>query len=321
VVTHDAVSHRPAGPSPIVSVRTQPQPSFIEPKMVAIQPGRFIMGVPDEEEIRENVPQNLRHFASPQHAVTIPRVFDMGKYLVTRAEFAVFVAETGYAIPQGCWTIVNGKTGVRSPANDWRDPGFPQSDRDPVVCVNYADAEAYGAWLSKQTGELYRLPTEAEWEYAARAGTTTARYWGDGLDGAQRHSNIADFSLARVLRDKWNPEGYVPWNDNYPFTSPVGVFAPNPFGLYDMLGNTWEWTADCWNGNYQGAPSDGSAWTSGECRLRVLRGASWGNYPRAVRTGLRNRSQASIRSSYYGFRLARTHATLVSQRGTGPTGY
>jgi sulfatase modifying factor 1 len=300
--------------SPLVPMQADAQPSVPEPEMVMIPAGRFIMGVPDAEEIRENTPTNLRHLGSPQHAVTIPQAFDLGKYLITRDEFAAFVNEAGYSIPQGCWTIVGGRTGVNSPNRDWRDPGFPQTGRHPVVCVNRADAEAYAAWLSKRTGERYRLPTEAEWEYAARAGTTTARYWADDRDGEQRNANVADLSLMRELTAKpedQDPLGYVPWDDGFPFTSPVGSFVPNQFGLYDMLGNVWEWTADCWHQNYKGAPVDGSAWTTGDCRTRVLRGASWGNYPGAVRSGLRSGNYANVRSSYYGFRLARPPAAPI----------
>lgn len=236
------------------------QADLTPPDMVTIPAGRFVMGVPDAEEARERIPLNLRHLAQPMHAVTIVQPFDLAAFLVTREEFAAFVRATGYAIPLGCWTFVNGKTSTYGSRSDWRNPGFPQTDRDPVVCVNASDAEAYAAWLSRRTGGHYRLPTEAEWEYAARAGTTTARYWGDDRDGEQRNSNIADESLRRRLYDSRDPEGYVPWDDGFPFTSPVGSFAPNAFGLYDMLGNVCEWTADCWHPNYRGAPTDGAAW-------------------------------------------------------------
>ena len=296
----------------ILPRRGRAQPDVAAPEMVNIPAGHFIMGVPDAEEARERIPLNLRHLAQPLHAVTITQPFDLAAYLVTRDAFAAFARATGYRTAKGCWTFVNGKTSTWSPGSDWRSPGFPQTGRDPVVCVNAADAEAYAAWLSQRTGERYRLPTEAEWEYAARAGTTTARYWGDDRDGERRNSNVADESLRRALHDGRDPEGYVPWDDGFAFTAPVGSFAANPFGLYDMLGNVWEWMADCWHADYRGAPADGSAWRQGDCRGRVLRGASWGNFPRAVGSGLRNWNDARVRSAYYGFRLARSHGAPVS---------
>ncbi len=294
----------------VVCAQVDPDPT--RPDLVPIPAGQFVMGVGPAEELREGVPLNLRHLAEPRHRVEIVQSFGLAKYLVTRAEFAAFVRDSEYRPPKGCFTILNGKTRVNSPLYDWENPGFLQTDRDPVICVNYADAEAYVTWLSKRTGDHYRLPTEAEWEYAVRAGTTTARYWGDDRDGEREHSNIADLSLRRVLKSDTASNGYVPWDDGFPFTSPVGTFRPNPFGLFDMLGNVWEWVDDCWNGNYMGAPSDGSAWKSGDCSRRVLRGASWGNFPNAARSGLRGSSDIGIRSAYYGFRVAGPYHTPIS---------
>ena len=241
----------------------QPFPYPI-PEMVEIPAGRFLMGIPEEESRRE---KSLDDDARPVHEVIIARPFWLGKYPVTRAEYDAFVNDTGYEQDGGAW----------------RGPGFPQTDRDPVVNVSHRDAEAYVAWLRAKTGQPFRLPSEAEWEYAARAGTTTARYWGNSLRQAARYAH----SRAKG-------------------TAPVGSLQPNAFALYDMLGNVWEWTADTWHDSYDGAPNDGSAWIDHQDVRRVLRGGAWNFNPRNIRAGYRNRIEADVRGSRIGFRLART---------------
>ena len=177
-------------------------------------------------------------------------------------------------------------------AADWRHPPFPQTDRHPVVNVSWNDAKAYVAWLSQTTERQYRLPSEAEWEYAARAGTATARYWGDRTRDACRYANVDDTAHGC--------EG------GYGRTMPVGSFEHNRFGLYDMLGNVWEWTEDCWNGNYDGAPADGSPWLRGNCSRRVMRGGSWGLDPKRIRSANRNYGTTGIWGDIIGFRVARS---------------
>jgi formylglycine-generating enzyme len=160
--------------------------------------------------------------------------------------------------------------------------------------VSYDDAQRYVQWLSRKTGKSYRLPTEAEWEYAARAGTTTARFWGDGRDQACNFANVADLTLAEALNwNKGNKNIVFQCRDGYVYTAPVGSFRPNGFGLYDMLGNVYQWTEDCYQESYIGAPTDGSAVTSGECKFRVLRGGSWTGYPRFLRSAHRKRGYAA----------------------------
>ena len=177
--------------------------------------------------------------------------------------------------------------GDRKAKGNWRDTGFPQEENQPVVCVDWNDAQAYTKWLSKKTGKHYRLPSEAEWEYAARAGTSTIYYW--GKDIGQNNANCADCG------SQWDGKQ----------TSPVGSFAPNVFGLYDMSGNVWELVEDNWHDNYNGAPTDGSAW-HGNSEARVLRGGSWVNAPYLVRTAKRIFSGGSGPRDYNtGFRLAR----------------
>ena len=264
------------------------------PEMVVIPPGEFTMGSPESEELR---------YAdeSPQHPVRIEGAFALGKYEVTRGEFAAFVDGTGHEA-NGC-RYRAGTGGARHEASmGWRDPGYAQTDRDPVACVSWDDAKAYIGWLSRKAGTTYRLASESEWEYAARAGTTTARYWGDDADRGCGYANAADLTAKREYADLT----VVDCEGGHVRTAPVGSFAANVFGVHDMLGNVWEWTEDCWNETYDGASTDHSARQSGNCDLRILRGGSWFNGPRGVRAALRLGNGAVLRSFLFGFRLART---------------
>ena len=182
--------------------------------------------------------------------------------------------ETGYSTGDTCYTYESdGFFGdpewKERLGRGWKNPGFghEQDETEPVVCVSWDDAQAYVRWLSEETGEAYRLLSEAEWEYVARAGTTTARYWGESEAGQCRYANGADAGTGF--------EWAVSCHDGHARTAPVGRYEANAFGLYDVLGNVLEWTADCWNESYAGAPSNGGAWESGECTRRVLRGGSW----------------------------------------------
>jgi formylglycine-generating enzyme required for sulfatase activity len=184
----------------------------------------------------------------------------------------------------------------------WRSPGLVQTDSHPVLCVSWNDARAYAQWLSKKTGKRYRLPTEAEWEFAARAGSPAARYWGDDPVQACRFANVADQSRQQT----WGFGQKHECTDGHYFTAPAGGYVPNRFGLYDMLGNVWEWTEDCANASYAGAPSDGSAWLAGDCAQRMLRGGSWSTVPRFARSATRHKNTADHRDNLTGFRLARS---------------
>ena len=204
----------------------------------------------------------------PVHRVRI-KAFLLGKTEVTFAQWDACVAAGGCR---------------RKPD----DEGWGRGNR-PVINVSWEDiTEQFIPWLNKTTGKRYRLPTEAEWEYAARAGSETKYSWGNSIG-----------------RNKANCDGCGSrWDDSK--TAPVASFATNGFGLYDMHGNVWEWTQDCWNSSYRGAPSDGSAWLSGNCSRRVLRGGSWGFYPDNLRSANRDYNSTGFRSGNRGFRLART---------------
>ena len=299
---------RPAVPATPIAAPPPPAEAFPGPEMVRIEPGRFLRGTTDEELRRENVPAEFRNWEQPREEVTIRLGFEVGKYPVTRGEFARFVAASDHVVPKGAHTYVAGKGWQRSQLHDWRDPGFPQTDLHPVTCVSHEDAEAYVNWLSRQTGKRFRLPTEPEWEYACRSGTTTARFWGDDRDRAQQYANGADLSLAREWAAAPEPDRYFQFDDGFPFTSPVGHFAANPWGLHDMLGNVWEWTQDHWHENYANTPKDGTAWTTigSDSSRRVVRGGSWNGNPRDVRAGNRVWGNTGNRNTNTGFRVART---------------
>lgn len=297
------------------------------PEMVVVPAGKFEMGAADGEHERFEVPPNLAGFEQPRHAVTIGQPFALAKTEVTRGEFAAFVKATNFHIAPGCVApgearlVRNRDAGPRQrPLGraaemaaearlqrdaelSWQNPGFPQTDRDPVVCVNGADINAYVEWLQKTTGKPYRLPSEAEFEYAARGGTTTPFYWGADPDKVCDYENIGDQTAAEEFRQV----GFagMPCRDGFVQTAPVGSFKPNPFGLYDMLGNVWEITADCWAGSYAGAPSDSSARTSGDCGMHAARKGSFGNgRPAFFRAAHRFAEPVGIKRNRSGFRVA-----------------
>jgi formylglycine-generating enzyme len=284
------------------------------PVMVPIPPGSFVMGAVPGEEEREGVAQHIRGRSVPQHRVTIARPFALAKFAVTRGQFAAFAAATHLSPAAAATCLVFGPVAGKTqwewqdrPGATWRDPGFPQTDRDPVVCVSWAEAGAYIAWLSGKAGKQYRLPTEAEWEYAARAGTATVRFWGDGRDGACAYANVADETLVAKTKAASDPAKNFLCSDGFPFTAPVGSLKPNPFGVNDMHGNVWQFVEDCWNPTYQGKPpTDGSAWLTGECVRRVARGGSWDNYPWDIRAAGRHSFETGFHAGDIGFRVARS---------------
>jgi FimV-like protein len=228
------------------------------PEMVRILAGSFLMGSPEDEAGR--FPDE-----GPLHSVHVP-AFAIGKYAVTFDEWDACVGA------RGCSTKPS-------------DEGWGRGRR-PVINVSWDDAQQYVRWLSAKTGHRYRLPSEAEWEYAARAGMTTAYYWGNQIGAGNANCNGCGSQ----------------WDNKQ--TAPVGSFAPNPWGLYDMAGNVWQWT-DCYHNSYSGAPPDGSAWEAGDCYFRAIRGGSFSYYPPGLRAAFRYRNTATSTFSGLGFRLAR----------------
>ena len=246
------------------------------PEMVVVPAGSYRMGSPAWESWRLGD-------EGPVHEVTFDTPFALGVYEVTVSEFGRFVDETGYSAANSC----------AGDASSWRNPGFDQSGGHPVVCMSWSDAKTYAEWLRLTTGEAYRLPSESEWEYAARAGTTTPWPWGFGESGQ------CDYANGNASTD---------CNDGHAWSAPVGSYAANVWGLHDMLGNAWEWTEDCYNASYARAPSDGSVWENGDCTNRVLRGGSWWIHPYALRSAHRYWEPIGVRADSVGFRVARTLA-------------
>ena len=283
---------------PRADATERPEREFKEcpdcPAMVGIPAGGFVMGSPKSEPGRFDA-------EGPQHHVQL-RAFALAKYDVTSDEFLTFLRESAYK-PEPCNPMLNlawqspggGKAYSPSPAQI-------EPPRWPAVCLDWKDAHAYIAWLNgkarRERPQLgaraagpYRLPSEAEWEYAARGGTTAARWWGEelGHDNANCNGCGSDF--------------------DYHTLADVDSFASNPFGLYGMLGNAWQWTEDCWHQSYIGAPADGSAWMKGTCDRHVIRGGAWNNLPAFVRSAVRSGAGPDGKdydySSLAGFRVAR----------------
>ena len=257
------------------------------PEMVVVPPGSFLMGSPSHEAGRYDD-------EGPVHRMTIGSPFAVGVYEVTVSGFGRFVDATGHSTGNACYVWTGDKWKQRNGFN-WRSPGFEQGVSNPAVCVSWGDALAYVIWLSRKTGIRYRLPSEAEWEYASRAGTRTARWWGEGESGQCAHANGADASTDFGWK--------IDCSDGHSHTAPVGSFRANAWGLHDVLGNAWEWTRDCWNGNYTSAPSDFRARVA--CRDRVLRGGSWFDMPWSLRSATRLGNDLGGRLNVSGFRVAR----------------
>ena len=265
-----AVPTAPAVPAPVIPVagssfRDRLSSGGEGPEMVVIPAGRFRMG--DLAGARDNDEK-------PVHEVVIARPFAVSKYEVTFEDYDKFTYP-----------------------NKVDDEGWGRGRR-PIINISWDDAMEYAAWLSAQTGNRYRLPTEAEWEYAARAGSNTKYHFGNNEAQLCQYGNHADTSTDYEWRNTACSDGVGKG------TAEVGRYRPNAFGLYDMHGNVHEWVQDCWNKSYAGAPRDGNAWTSGDCSQRVIRGGSWSLLPGSLRSAYRTGYSRSARPSLLGFRLA-----------------
>ncbi len=270
------------------------------PEMAVVPAGVFVMGTPSRV-----VGEGAVSVPGEPTVIRIARPFALGRYEVTRGEFAAFVRDAGHEIRAGCrtWDDALGRFSDDA-RRTWLDPGRPvePDEQYPVNCVSWSDAQAYVQWLASKTGQPYRLPSAAEWEYAARAGTTTLRFWGDDPQDGCDYANTYDRTTRAVYRLGWVDAGC---SDGYPDLASVGQFKPNLLGLYDMIGNVAEWTEDCWTGSYVGRPTDGSAWTwLGGCERRVLRGGGWIAPPEWSRSGHHGAAAATDRADFIGFRVA-----------------
>lgn len=275
------------------------------------------MGSTPEELAQENgmVHESEKSWEQPKHEVAIDYMLAVGKFEVTRAQYARFVESTNrtpsnckiYLRTEGTWGIVD--------SNNWRNPGHAQTGNHPVVCVTWGDAVDYAAWLSLETGKKYRLLSESEWEYAARGGATTPRFWGNRIEDACTFANVSDLSRKQqVSLARETDISFIDCTDDHVWSAPVGSFSPNAFGLHDMLGNVWEWTADCFHRSYDGAPSDGSIWSTGDCTYHAFRGGAFSSLAYNYRVTQRGfgadpnayaDEPSEYRADYLGFRVAR----------------
>lgn len=248
--------------------------------MVAIKGGKFLMGNAEGVGFPDEV---------PQHEVTV-KPFEIGKHEVTFDEYDLFAAATKRE---------------KNSDEEWG------RGKLPVINISWQDAVAYTQWLSDHTGMHYRLPTESEWEYAARANTSTPRYWAEDsnatVDPACIYANVYDKGNKDNIKSIYPSAGDEVFNcgDSYPNTAPVGQFKPNAWGLHDMLGNVHEWILDCYNKSYKKTPTDGSAFYDKKCNEKAVRGGSWGDNPIFVRSAFRGQSRYVNRSNDIGFRLVR----------------
>lgn len=266
------------------------------PSLVVIPKGSFEMGSPVWERHRSDA-------EGPVHTVTISKPFAMGMFEVTVTEFNTFVRDTGRSVSNTCAVesdidVGNWKTkqGV-----SFRNIGFEQSDNHPAACISWDDARAYTKWLSAKTGQTYRLASESEWEYAARGNSSRAHSFGRNFSNGCEFANGADRSAEKV-REAWKT---VSCNDGHYTSAAVGSFKPNAFGLYDTIGNVWEWTEDCFTDDYSNTPRSEAPNTSVGCKARVIRGGSWASSVEMLRSASRSGDNPSARYNMVGFRIVR----------------
>lgn len=277
------------------------------PLMRVIPPGSFLMGSPEDE--KDRFPDE-----GPQRQVVIEQAFAISVCEITKGQFAAFVQETGYRTDaetsDGCFGLNSEKNEIeRRQEYHWQNLGYEQTDYHPAVCISHNDANAYIAWLNLRTGLDFRLPSEAEWEYAARGRTSTRFSFGNDLN-TEEQCRFANGGDETAKSQPWWIESFstVNCNDGAIYTARVGSYLPNPFGLYDMHGNVLEWTQDCWHETYDNAPLTSRPWmlhNNGNCDYRVLRGGSWFDEPGSSRSAFRDRINPVETFLSVGFRIAR----------------
>lgn len=273
------------------------------PEMLVLPVGAYTMGSPNAEPDR-------RSNEGPAHRVTLRRAIAMARFETTVGEFRRFVAATGYvptATQRGRSVIYDERAGQmrerRGVSWEHDHAGRPADEAMPVVHVSWLDARAFAAWLARETGRAYRLPSEAEFEYALRAGTTTPYWWGEGPPDRPLENLTGEQDRSASGR-RW-VNAFAGYGDGFWGAAPAGRFVANPFGLHDMGGNVSEWVEDCWHENYLRAPVDGSAWVNEGCNRRVIRGASWASSPDQARSAFRLPATADTTNARVGFRVVR----------------
>ncbi|OAA53185.1 Sulphatase-modifying factor [Cordyceps fumosorosea ARSEF 2679] len=274
------------------------------PVMVVIPKGTFTAGSTPQEQQLWKVPQNRRNFELPQRKVSITTPLAFGKTEVTVNQFDTFVRESHYQLRGGArwWNPDNSTAMVFNEDLNYTNPGFTQTSDSPVVAIRRQDAEAYASWLSTMTGATYRLPTEDEWEWAARGGTQDVFFWGDAIEQVISYANSYDKMSLRVNRFHWNS---TPADDGFAWTAPVASFQPNNFGLHDVTANAREFCADTWIQDLSGSANDGSV-HNGTAPFPVVRGGAWNYQPQNLRINYRSAYFSSeVATNMFGFRLVR----------------
>lgn len=278
------------------------------PEMVVVPAGTGLVGSTPDERSRHGVPAMFGDREGPTQTVRLARPFALGRVEVARGEYARFVAATGRADPPDC-AVHDIRTDRWAPraGYSWRRTGFAQTDDHPALCISYTDAADYAAWLAQQTGKPYRLPSEVEWEYAARAGTTAAWYWGEFAETGCANANLVSSAFIAALGSPSYWQRKLVCYDNHTFSLPVGSFPSNPFGLHDMAGNAFEWVSDCASTSREGGPTDGSRrMLSADCSLRFLKGGAFHTPLWLTRSAVRGNALArDLHMATIGFRVAR----------------
>ena len=263
--------------------------------MVVVPAGRFLMGSPASEPGRFEE-------EGPQHTVTLERPFAVSRAPITRQQYERFIRASNSPDTNGCAEMSDDGKWVKTAGLSWQNPGFQQTSDHPVVCVSWDEATAYAQWLSARSGHAYRLLSEAEFEYVARAGATTAFPWGSSERDICAHANSFDATARRAHPD-WPG---ADCDDGYANTAPADAFPSNAFGLYGATGNVFQWTADCWiDGGYADASARASARGTASCAQRIIRGGSWLNGWRGLRAAMRDRDRPQDRYTNIGIRVAR----------------
>ena len=282
------------------------------PVMVNLPAGEFMMGTAVEDRLTDPRTSKPATNDSPAHMVSVPE-FALGKFEVSVAEYAAFVSVTGHETVNECMEFSKPGSFTLSKEFGWNNPGFDQDERAPVGCVSFFDAQAYAAWLSEMTGENYRLPFEAEWEYATRAGSTGPYFWGDDPDQSCVYANVRTVGAFTISQRQVDSDklGFA-CDDGYPHSAPVGSYRPNGFGLFDTQGNNWEWVTDCNHKNYDGAPGDGSAWQEDDCQFGIMRGGSYLNVVERSSATVRAGRPRSGSATNMGFRVAKGATAVQS---------
>ena len=268
------------------------------PEMQRVPAGTFVMGTP-------GAPSRADTRAESQATVVrLTRPFAMGRMEVTRREFRAFLTDSAYEQKGDCviWDDEQSRFSIDHPAESVEAPDADVSDDQPATCISWHDARAYAQWLAKKTGKPYRLPSEAEWEYAARAGSVAEWPWGEQASDGCDFANVYDLTGREHYPLGWDP---VRCRDGYAGLAPVGALRPNAFGLYDLIGNVAEWVDDCYTDSYVGRPKDGRSWFwNGGCRRHVVRGGSWASPPSLARSAYRLPTDSTFRAQTLGLRVA-----------------